>query len=452
MPIKKYLFLLGFKITYKLPLTAEMNAKKILILGSGGREHAFAWKLSSEIGKENVFTLPGNAGTAECSTNVSIALNDFEAIGIYCINQQIDIILPGSEEPICNGIRDFFENDQKLSHIGIFSPNLEASRLESSKEYAKIFMEKHQIPTAKYQSFDQSTLSEGLQYLESLEEPYVLKADGLAAGKGVLILEDLQTAKNELTAMLDGKFGKASAKVVIEEFLSGIEFSVFALTDGQNYILLPEAKDYKRIGEGDTGLNTGGMGAVSPVPFFRHDLKKKTIEEIIEPTIKGLHKDGLNYRGFVFFGLINVNGQPKVIEYNVRMGDPETEVVIPRLAESFYELIVKGIEGSLENREAKQSSEYCVTVFNVAEGYPETYKKGIEMSVAKNLSCFHAGTTRNGGILTTNGGRVIACYTLADTLTDAIKKVYNKNLDIHFDGQFFRRDIGKDLIQLQENQ
>ena len=452
MPIKKCLFLLGFKITYKLPLTAEMNAKKILILGSGGREHAFAWKLSSEIGKENVFTLPGNAGTAECSTNVSIALNDFEAIGKYCISQQIGLILPGSEEPICNGIRDFFESDPTLQHIGVFSPNLEASRLESSKEYAKIFMEKHQIPTAKYQSFDQSTLSDGLQYLETLQAPYVLKADGLAAGKGVLILEDLKTAKSELTAMLDGKFGEASAKVVIEEFLSGIEFSVFAMTDGQNYILLPEAKDYKRIGEGDTGLNTGGMGAVSPVPFFQKDLKKKTIEEIIKPTIKGLHKDGLNYRGFVFFGLINVNGQPKVIEYNVRMGDPETEVVIPRLAESFYALILKGIEGTLENREAKQSSEYCVTVFNVAKGYPETYKKGDEMTVVKNLSCFHAGTTKNGDILTTNGGRVIACYALADTLADAINKAYIKNEDIHFEGRFFRRDIGKDLIQLKENQ
>jgi phosphoribosylamine--glycine ligase len=429
-----------------------MSAKKILILGSGGREHAFAWKLAAEIGQENVFVLPGNAGTEKCATNVSLGLNDFKSIGIFCLEHQIDVILPGSEDPICNGIRNYFEDNESLKNISVVSPDLEASQLEGSKEYAKLFMERHHIPTAQYQSFSAKNLEDGYSFLETLTPPYVLKADGLAAGKGVLIIDDLQEAKLELKAMIGGKFGNASNKVVIEEFLTGIEFSVFVITDGKKHVLLPEAKDYKRIGEGDTGLNTGGMGSISPVPFFNGALKQKTIDEIVEPTIKGFVKDGLNYRGFVFFGLINVNGQPKVIEYNVRMGDPETESIMPRLNESFYNLILQTISGITENKEAKQTKDVCVSVFNVAGGYPEAYEKGESIAVSETINCFHAGTKLSNGNLVSNGGRVIACFEKSDTLSDTLKKVYLSNEQIQFEGRYFRRDIGKDLLELSEKQ
>lgn len=418
---------------------------RILILGSGGREHALAWKLSDEIGRENVFVAPGNGGTEATANNVEISLNDFDTLKEFCLAEEIDVLLPGSEDPIANGVRDAFEADARCSHIYVFSPDQEAGKLESSKAYAKEFMKRHDIPTAAYQSFTLDRLEDGYTFLESLTAPYVLKADGLAAGKGVLIINDLQEAKDSLKEMLEGKFGAASSEVVIEEFLDGIEFSIFALTDGKSYILLPEAKDYKRIGEGDTGLNTGGMGAVSPVPFFTDALKTKTINEVVEPTIKGLAKDGLNYRGFVFFGLINVAGQPKVIEYNVRMGDPETEVVIPRLNESLSALITASSKGELSTRKADLKPEYCTTVFSVSGGYPESYEKGKEIDIPDNELLFHAGTKYDGDKLLSSGGRVLAASAFGSTMEEALSASYALTDQIKFDKKVFRRDIGNDL-------
>lgn len=419
---------------------------RILILGSGGREHTLAWKLSKEIGRENIFVAPGNGGTEKCAQNVALGMSDIEGLKLFCIDNQVDILLPGSEDPIAQGVRDAFESDSRTSNIYVFSPDQEAGQLESSKSFAKEFMKRHSIPTAAYDTFTVDNLEEGFRFLESLDPPYVLKADGLAAGKGVLIIEDLEEAKDALKEMLvDAKFGDASSSVVIEEFLDGIEFSIFALTDGDNYVLLPEAKDYKRIGEGDTGLNTGGMGAVSPVPFFKGDLRERTINEVIEPTIKGFRKDGLNYRGFVFFGLINVGGEPKVIEYNVRMGDPETEVVIPRMNESLSALIDKSRSGSLENGIALTKEGYCTTVFSVSGGYPDSYEKGKSIDIPESETLFHAGTVMKNGELLTNGGRVLAATSFGQDLESALSGSYEVIEQVDFDKKFFRRDIGQDL-------
>lgn len=420
---------------------------RILILGSGAREHAIAWKLSKEIGKENVFVAPGNGGTQNCSINVDFTFKDFDKIKAFCIQKDIAIVIPGSEEAIDAGIRDFIEEDKEIQSVFVFSPDKYAGQLESSKAFAKEFMAKEGIPTAAYQSFTSETVNQGHLFLETLKPPYVLKADGLAAGKGVLIISDLQEAKDELTSMLvDAKFGAASSTVVIEEFLNGIEFSVFALTDGEKYVLLPEAKDYKRIGEGDIGLNTGGMGAVSPVSFFDETLRMKTIETIVEPTIKGLKNQNLNYRGFVFFGLIVVSGNPFVIEYNVRMGDPETEVVIPRLAESLSQLMIDAKNGTLVNRIAETTQDFATTVFAVSGGYPEDYTKGKVINVSSNSeTLFHAGTKMEGETLVTNGGRVLAATCYGNTMRHALDASYNMIKSIDFEGKYYRKDIGKDL-------
>jgi phosphoribosylamine--glycine ligase len=421
---------------------------RILILGSGGREHTLAWKFAQENGADNVYVAPGNGGTAQCANNIDLKLSDFDGIKQFCLNQQIDVLLPGSEDPIASGIRDFIEEDEACKHIYVFSPDKEAAQLESSKAYAKAFMQRHRVPTAAYTEFTKDNLEEGYAFLDELNAPYVLKADGLAAGKGVLILDNLEQAKQSLKEMVaENKFGAASDKVVIEEFLDGIEFSIFALTDGKDYVLLPEAKDYKRIGEGDTGLNTGGMGAVSPVPFFTSDLKVKTINEVVEPTIKGLAADNLNYRGFVFFGLIAVNGEPKVIEYNVRMGDPETEVVIPRLASSLSHLIKACQEGNLATAATTINQQYCTTVFSVSGGYPEAYEKGKIIRINKaSETIFHAGTKSSKEGLVTSGGRVLAATAFGTTLQEALKNSYQLSVNITFEGRYMRTDIGKDLL------
>jgi phosphoribosylamine--glycine ligase len=425
----------------------RINLMRILILGSGAREHALAWKLSKEIGSENIFIAPGNGGTELCGTNVNIKLTDFDSLKEFCLSNAITFVLPGSEEAIASGIRDEFEADEKTKSIYVFSPDKHAGQLESSKAFAKEFMAEHQIPTAAYKSFTTENISEGYTFLEQLKPPYVLKADGLAAGKGVLILTDLAEAKQSLKEMLvDAKFGEASATVVIEAFLDGIEYSVFAITDGENYILLPEAKDYKRIGEGDTGLNTGGMGAVSPVSFFNESLKQKTIKDVVIPTIEGIAKSKLNYRGFVFFGLIAVNGNPFVIEYNVRMGDPETEVVIPRLNESLSAILADSKNGKMKTRNAIIKSEYCTTVFAVSAGYPEAYEKGHEIVLTTNKEMlFHAGTLNKNGDLVTNGGRVLAATQFGNSMAEALKNSYALLEEINFYGKVFRKDIGKDL-------
>lgn len=422
---------------------------RILILGSGAREHAIAWKLSSEIGNENVYTATGNGGTARCGSNVAIPFSDFDKLKEFCLAHAIDTILPGSEDAIASGVRDFFEAAADTEHIYVFSPDQYAGQLESSKSFAKEFMAKENIPTAAYQSFTRDNLEDGYTFLDRLKSPYVLKADGLAAGKGVIIVDDLAEAKSALKEMLlDQKFGNASQTVVIEEFLDGIEFSVFALTDGENYVMLPEAKDYKRIGEGDVGLNTGGMGAVSPVPFYDEALRQKTIEKVVKPTIAGFKNQKLNYRGFVFFGLIVVGNEPYVIEYNVRMGDPETEVVIPRLDESLSGLIEAAKAGKLTSKIARTISKYATTVFAVSGGYPEAYHKGKEIDLGSNSeTLFHAGTKIEGDMLTTSGGRVLAATCFGDSMKDALSKSYEMVKNIRFEGKHFRTDIGQDLIK-----
>ena len=371
----------------------------VLILGSGGREHAFAWKIAKSSSCNNLFIAPGNAGTAEVGNNVEIGVNDFESIKKFVLSEGIEMVVVGPEDPLVNGIYDFFQEDEELQNISLIGPSKEGARLEGSKEFAKEFMIRHEIPTAKYKAFTKDNLEEGYAFLESLDAPYVLKADGLAAGKGVLILDNLQGAKDELKAMVaDEKFGKASSTVVIEEFLSGIELSVFVLTDGDSYKILPSAKDYKRIGEGDTGLNTGGMGAISPVPFADRFYIEKVEREIVKPTVEGLKKDGITYKGFIFIGLINVKGQPKVIEYNVRMGDPETEVVIPRIKSDLLNLL-KGIDdGTFSEKDLNINEQAATTVMLVSGGYPEAYEKGKAISVTEDIKesiVFHAGT-KNG--------------------------------------------------------
>jgi phosphoribosylamine--glycine ligase len=420
----------------------------VLILGSGGREHAFAWKISKSSSCNKLFIAPGNAGTNDVGTNVDIEINDFKSIKKFVLINEVTIVLVGPEDPLVNGIYDFFQNDDKLKNIALIGPSKQGAKLEGSKKFAKEFMFRHNIPTAKYKAFTKENLKDSSKFLESLSPPYVLKADGLAAGKGVLIINDIKEAKQELKKMIcDGKFGKASSTVVIEEFLEGTELSVFALTDGISYKILPSAKDYKRIGEGDTGLNTGGMGAISPVPFADRFYIEKVEREIIKPTIKGLIKDNIRYSGFIFFGLINVKGQPKVIEYNVRMGDPETEVVLPRISSDFLNLL-RGInDGTFSERDLEISTEVAATVMLVSGGYPSNYEKdklilGTD-KVDKSI-IFHAGTKLDDG-LKTNGGRVLALTSLAENLNLALKASYDSAKQISFNKKYYRTDIGFDL-------
>jgi len=421
----------------------------ILILGSGGREHTFAWKLAQSESKPNIFVAPGNAGTHEIATNIEININDFNCVKEAVLSQHIDMVVVGPEDPLVNGVHDFFLEDDQLKNIPVIGPQKAAAELEGSKAFAKAFMERHNIPTAAYQEFTAENLEEGYRFLESLNPPYVLKADGLAAGKGVLILQDLQEAKEELKSMIsDGKFGAASAKVVIEEFLDGIELSVFVLTDGKNYKVLPTAKDYKRIGEGDTGLNTGGMGAISPVPFANEEFMAKIHDRIIEPTVRGLEKDNLPYKGFIFIGLIKVGNDPKVIEYNVRMGDPETEVVLPRLKTDFVEIFKAVANGTLDQVPFEIDSRAATTVMNVAGGYPEAYNKGDEITgidAVTDQIVFQAGTTLKDGKIVTNGGRVLAVTAFGTDFREALQSSYEGVSKIQFKDRYYRTDLGFDL-------
>jgi phosphoribosylamine--glycine ligase len=422
----------------------------ILLLGSGGREHALAWKMLQSDKCSKLFVAPGNAGTSQIARNVSLNILDFEAIKTFALAEKADMVVVGPEDPLVHGIYDFFKNDADLNHIPVIGPSKVGAQLEGSKEFAKEFLIKHKIPTAAYDSFTKETVEKGCNFLETLQPPYVLKADGLAAGKGVLIIQDLEEAKTELRNMLlHEKFGTASAKVVIEEFLDGIELSCFVLTDGKNYKILPTAKDYKRIGEGDTGLNTGGMGAVSPVPFADAVLLEKIETRIVKPTIAGLQSDGIEYKGFVFIGLINVKGEPIVIEYNVRMGDPETEVVIPRLKSDLVELFQAVGNQTLNEVSLEIDDRSATTIMVVSGGYPEDYRKGFEISGLENIEdsiAFHAGTKLENGKVVTNGGRVITITSFGESFQEAIKKSYQNIDKLHFDKMYFRKDIGFDLL------
>jgi len=421
----------------------------ILLLGSGGREHALAYKLLQSPSCEKLFVAPGNAGTAVIATNVAVSPTDFEALKALVLSEQIDMVVVGPEDPLVLGVYDFFKNDAQINHVPVIGPSKLGAQLEGSKEFAKEFLVKHQIPTAAYASFTAETVAQGCDFLTTLQPPFVLKADGLAAGKGVLILQDLQEAQNELRNMLvNAKFGAASSKVVIEEFLDGIELSCFVLTDGKNYKLLPTAKDYKRIGEGDTGLNTGGMGAVSPVPFADEVLMEKIESRIVKPTVAGLQKDGIEYKGFVFIGLIIVKGEPMVIEYNVRMGDPETEVVMPRIQSDLVTLFQAVAAQKLDEVTLTIDPRSATTIMVVSGGYPEEYDKGFAISGIENVSdsiVFHAGTKLENGQVVTNGGRVLAVTSFGTTYQEAIKKSYQNINKLHFDKMYFRKDIGFDL-------
>jgi phosphoribosylamine--glycine ligase len=419
----------------------------ILVIGGGGREHTLCWKLKQSKHCDKLYAAPGNAGTSECATNLPIGVSDFEKIKTAVLDNQINLVVVGPEEPLVLGIHDFFLNDPALSHVSVLGPQKKAAKLEGSKAFAKSFMNRHNIPTAAYAEFTAETLSEGEFFLEKSNPPYVLKADGLAAGKGVLIIDDLVQAKKELRQMLlENKFGKASNKVVIEEFLSGIELSCFVLTDGENYLTLPMAKDYKRIGEGDTGLNTGGMGAVSPVPFLDSSFEKKISNQIIKPTIEGLKKDKMPYKGFVFIGLIKVGEEPKVIEYNVRLGDPETEVVIPRIKNDLVELFMAVQEGTLNGIQLDIESKAAATVMAVSKGYPQAYEKGKTIKgLSKDKMIFHAGTKIANGKVQTSGGRVLAFTSLGIDLKTALKDSYKTLSKVTFEGINYRTDIGFDL-------
>jgi len=421
----------------------------ILLLGSGGREHALASKMLQSSKCSTLFVAPGNAGTAAIATNITINPTDFNALKSFAIQEKVEMLVVGPEDPLVLGIYDFFKKDLQLSHIPVIGPSKVGAQLEGSKEFAKEFMVKHKIPTAAYDSFTAATVEKGCLFLETLQPPYVLKADGLAAGKGVLIIQDLEEAKTELRNMLvHAKFGNASAKVVIEEFLDGIELSCFVLTDGQQYKILPTAKDYKRIGEGDTGLNTGGMGAISPVPFVDSVLLDKIETRIVKPTVEGLQKDGIDYKGFIFIGLIIVKGEPIVIEYNVRMGDPETEVVIPRIKSDLVELFQAVANGNLNDVSLAIDQRSATTVMIVSGGYPEEYEKGIEifgLDKMEDSLVYHAGTKIENGKLVTNGGRVLAITSFGNNFQEAIKKSYQNIDKLHFDKMYFRKDIGKDL-------
>lgn len=421
---------------------------KVLLLGSGGREHALAWKIIQSPKLEKLYVAPGNAGTNEIAQNVNIAVTDFQAIAAFIVEKGIQLLVVGPEDPLVGGIRDFLQADPRFAGLMIIGPGKDGAILEGSKDFAKQFMMRHGVPTARYMAVTAGNVAEGKKFLATLKPPYVLKADGLAAGKGVLILQDLQEACQELQEMLDGKFGKASSRVVIEEFLHGIEISVFAITDGQDYKILGSAKDYKRVGEGDTGLNTGGMGAVSPVPFADEAFNRKVEERIIRPTVEGLKKDGIDYRGFLFFGLMNDQGEPSVIEYNVRMGDPETEVVMPRLKTDILELFEAAATGHLAGADFQLDGRYCTTVMLVAGGYPGTYEKGNEITgfeAVKDSIVFHAGTKCVEGRVVTNGGRVIAVSSFGQQMEEALQLSYANIEKLHFKEMYYRGDIGEDL-------
>lgn len=420
----------------------------VLLIGSGGREHAIAWKLCQSKSLDKLFIAPGNAGTASVGVNVDIGVNDFESLATLVIKENIGLIIVGPEDPLVNGITDFFRAKPEFNNVGIIGPAKLGATLEGSKEFAKEFMLRHKIPTAAFISVTLENIEEGNKFLESKTPPFVLKADGLAAGKGVLILDDLLLAKNELSAMLNGKFGKASKKVVIEEFLKGIEMSAFVLTDGVSYKILPEAKDYKRIGDGDTGLNTGGMGCVSPVPFADAAFLNKVEEKVIRPTVEGLKKDNIPFTGFIFFGLMNYDGNPYVIEYNTRLGDPETEVILPRLKTDLLELFIAAADKKLIEKQVDIDAETCVTVMLVSGGYPGNYEKGKNISGLDKTTesiVFHAGTKLSENNTVTNGGRVISVSSLGKTLNEALAKSYKNANIIEFDGKYYRKDIGVDL-------
>lgn len=421
----------------------------ILVLGSGGREHTFAWKMKQSAKCDKLFVAPGNAGTAQIAVNLPISVNDFEAIKTAVLTHEIQMVVVGPEDPLVLGIYDFFQQDDALKDIPVIGPSKAAAQLEGSKEFAKEFMIRHGVPTAKYASFTAETTEQGCEFLASLQPPYVLKADGLAAGKGVLIIDNLEEAQTELRNMLlNAKFGQASNKVVIEEFLSGIELSCFVLTDGKSYKILPTAKDYKRIGEGDTGLNTGGMGAISPVPFATQEFLDKVEEKVVKPTIEGFAKDNLPYKGFVFIGLMKVGEEPYVIEYNVRMGDPETEVVLPRLKSDLVEIFEAIGKGKLQEQTIEIDQRTATTVMMVSGGYPEDYEKGKVISgidTVQDSIVFHAGTTMKGEEIVSNGGRVLAVTSYGNDFKEALEKSYQSIEKIHFDKQYFRTDLGFDL-------
>lgn len=423
----------------------------ILLLGSGGREHALAWKIKPSPLCDQLFISPGNAGTAQCGQNIPVQVSDFEGIKALCLEHDINMVIPGPEVPLVDGIVDFFDRDAALKHIPVIGPGQSGAQLEGSKAFAKQFMERHHIPSAKYREFTADNYEEGKVYLKKHPLPVVLKADGLAAGKGVVICQNHEEALNEFEQMIrSGKFGNAGSKVVVEEFLDGIELSVFVLTDGKDYLVLPEAKDYKRIGERDSGLNTGGMGAVSPVPFADDHFMQKIEDRIIRPTIEGIRQEGLDYRGFIFLGLIKVNEEPYVIEYNCRMGDPETEAVIPRMKNDLLELLVAVAEGKISEKSLETDSRCAATIILVAGGYPEKYDKGKSITEPENtdeeLFIFHAGTIQKDGQVLTNGGRVLAVTSMAGDLETALEKAKQMAEKIHFEGKYFRRDIGWEFV------
>lgn len=427
----------------------------ILLLGSGGREHAFAWKIVQSPKCSQLYVAPGNAGTASIAKNIKLSITDFEGIKNFILENSIDLVVIGPEEPLVKGIVDFLLKEKETASIPVVGPSQLGATLEGSKDFSKRFMQRNNVPTAAYETFTANEIDAGLAYLETQKLPIVLKADGLAAGKGVLICETLQEAKDSFKEMLlEHKFGEASAKVVVEEFLHGIELSVFVATDGKNYIILPEAKDYKRIGEGDTGLNTGGMGAVSPVIFADKAYLKKVEELVVKPTVDGLAKENIPYKGFLFIGLMNNNGQPYVIEYNVRMGDPETEAVLPRITSDFVDLLIGIGTGTLENYKIEISPEYATTVVMVSGGYPESYQKGFPISLpgsAEDTIVFHAGTSTNeNGELINQGGRVLACTGLGKTLESALKNAFSTVEKIHWEKSYYRKDIGQDILKLMK--